>query len=142
MVLYFMFDLIKKHLIHKKPMELSKHCKLCISSKSIDIIGYIDTGNKLIDSKTKLNVVIINFSCIKKHLNDKMIADILFSTNSCGEFIDLRKIKYTTVAGTDYMTIFKPKSFMVDGRQVDCYVGISINSCIVGYDALLNSACL
>lgn len=142
LVTYFGFNIIKSYLTNKKPIILSKQCKLCISEKYIDIIGYVDTGNNLVDNITKLNVVIVNFSCIKNYLSEKMIADILLSTNSCGEFVDLRKIKYTTVGGTDYMTIFKPKSFSVDGKPINCYIGVSVKSCIVGYDALLNSACL
>lgn len=129
-----------KHL--SKQENFIKNCVLQIDGKQIKLVGFVDTGNKLVDGKSKLGVVIVNFQSIKRYLSKKSYADIILSTNSSKTFEDMRKLKCTTMGGTNYLTIFKPEQFFVETKQIDCMIGIAINSQIDDYDALLNASCL
>ena len=121
-------------------IKLTHSCTLKIADKAIPISGYLDTGNKLVDTLSGLPVVIVNICAIKKFISSQMYADILFATNASSKFLQIHKLKYATVSGTSFMTVFTPKLFLVGGKQVKVAVGITSqnsNEC----DALLNLAC-
>lgn len=140
LVIYSLAMLLIGILKTKTNIKLTHSCKLKISSKAIPISGFLDTGNKLVDTASGLPVVIVNISAIKKYISSQMYADILFATNASGAFKNMHKLKYATVSGTSFMTVFTPGSFTVGGKPVQVAVGITSqnsNEC----DALLNLAC-
>lgn len=125
-----------------KEEQLSRDCQILIANTKINLSGFIDTGNKLIDPKSKKSVIIVNGEAIKPYISSKLYADIMLSTNKTGQIEQIHKIKYSTISETNYITVFKPEEFLVSGKKIDCYVGVAIKSIIQNYDALLNSSCL
>jgi len=127
-----------KHIIQSE--NFVRNCELLIDTQKIALCGFIDTGNKLVDKASKLSIVVVNISSIKNHVSRQLYADLILSTNSSGKLQSVGKIKYSTLTGTSYLTIFKPKKFLVSGKNVDCMVGISASNQIQNYDALLGAS--
>lgn len=126
---------------NKKHISLTRFCKLRFGYSEYSIVGFLDTGNRLVDNKTGLPVVIVNLAKIQDKLNTNQYLDVLEATNRSGLFCDIRKIQYSTVSGLNVMTIFKPTLFEVESKPIDCYIGVSVKNNI-NYDALLNLACM
>ena len=121
----------------KNPVNLTRKCFLLINSRKIGLTGFLDTGNSLKEPKTGKGVVIISLNSLKKHLTDKMYADLVFATNASGAFADISRIKFNTIQGSGQLTVFKPNKFVVEGSNIDCYVGVTIKQ--MQYDVLLNN---
>ena len=129
-----------KHIVLTE--NLVKTCTITINRKKISFSGFVDTGNQLIEPKTHLGIVVVNFDAIKKQIDKQIYADIVLSTNSSGKLNNIGRFKYSTIAGTNYLTIFRPEQFCVDAKPLDCFVGISVTNQIQNYDALLGANCI
>ena len=141
MICFWLFDLVRAYAIINKSLRLTKLASLQIGEQNIALNGFVDTGNNLVDPKSKLCVVIVNIAAIKKHISTKEYADILFCTNSSEIFDDIHKIKYATISGTDFITVFRPSKFVVDGKNVNCMVGISFAQEVGQYQAIMPAIC-
>ncbi|MBQ8468901.1 MAG: sigma-E processing peptidase SpoIIGA [Clostridia bacterium] len=140
-VAYSISHLLVDYFSLKRDFLLTRDCTLEIGDSKIAITGFIDTGNKLVDPESNKGVVIVNLSAVKTHLPTNVYADIVLATNSCGKLEKIHKIKYITISGTNFITVFKPSQFLVSGRPIDCFVGICTDSTIKSHDALLNASC-
>ena len=134
------YCMITEYLKSKKPLVLNKKCILFINNDKVVLTGFLDTGNVLKEEKSGKSVVIVSINSIKKYISNKMFADLLFATNSSGEFKDIKKIQYSTISGNNNITVFKPKGFYVDGKKIDCYIGVVFNK--INHDVILNVACI
>lgn len=142
LVTFSLFLLFSNLSMEIKTEQLSKECQISIGNTKINLIGYVDTGNKLVDPKSKKSVVIVSGQAIKPHIPCKLYADLILSTNSTGQIQEIHKIKYSTISETNFITVFKPTEFLVSGKKVDCFVGIAPKNITQNYDALLNVNCL
>lgn len=139
-IVFSLFSVVTMYLQAEKSLKLTQKCFLTINNSKIELLGYLDTGNCLKEPKTSKDVVVVGIDSLKKHLTDKMYADLLFATNVAGVFSQISKLQYSTIGGSNSLTIFKPESFVINGKQIDCFVGVTIKK--MQYDALLSSACV
>ena len=142
MISFWVFALVREYILTNKSIKLSKLATFKIDQQNITLKGFIDTGNNLVDKQSGLGVVIVNINSIKKFVSNKVYADILFCTNSSGELEQIHKIKYSTISGTDFITVFRPKNFIVSGRNIDCMIGITFSSFTNDYEAIMPAICL
>lgn len=142
MICYHLLFVIKEYLLDKNYVKLSKVLTVKIDDKNICLNGFVDTGNRLVDPKTNLGVAIVNLSAIKNQISQKIYADILFCTNSSGKLDCIHKIKYTTILGTSFITVFKPTEFVVSGKNFELMIGVSVSDKIDGYQAIMPAVCL
>lgn len=140
LLIFATFLAVITYLKAENPLKLTQKCELIINNTKIPLIGFLDTGNALKDDKSGESVVVVSIDSLKAYLTDKMYADLIFSTNASGVFNKLHKLKYTTISGTNYITVFKPQSFTVNGNKINCFVGVTIQT--MKYDALLSYACI
>lgn len=140
LIMYSLLNVFKEYYKLKSNLKLTKLCTLKVGNRKMQFSGFVDTGNSLKDPVSGKSVVIISMQILKKALSNQMYADILFATNASGNFLDIHKIKYATISGTNFITVFKPQSFLAEGKIVDCYIGVSSTEIACG--ALLNVACL
>jgi hypothetical protein len=141
LVVFSLVMCLTQYFDSKTYLALTRQCEITINGKKIALTGFVDTGNRLVDTQTNLPVIIIRLSALKKALSTQMRADLIFATNASGQFEKIKKIRYATVSGTNFMTVFKPTMFCANGKKIDCMVGI-ICAENMNYDALLCSACL
>ena len=100
LILYFY---IKEHLNYKKKINTKYNVIIKLKNKNINVIGFLDTGNKLIDPYFKRPIVLLNKKYIK--LKNKKIIYVPFtSLNNSGilkciipEYILINNIKYKDV---------------------------------------------
>ena len=140
LIVYSLIEVFLEYSKLKNNIKLTKLCTLKIGGRSVQFSGFVDTGNSLKDPVSGKSVVIVSISLIKKYLTTQMYADILFATNASGHFDSIHKIKYSTISGTNFITVFKPNYFTAENKQIECYIGVSANE--IGCGALLNVACL
>ena len=139
-IIFSLFCIITIYLRGQNLPALTRNCEILIANTKIELTGFIDTGNCLKDYKSNKSILIINLDSIRKYITDKMYADLLLATNCSGEFKDIHKLTYKTIAGTNSITVFNPQRFMVENRIIDCYVGITTTTML--YDVLLNAECI
>ena len=91
--------------------------------KHIEMVGLIDSGNSLIDSKTNKPVVVVSSSIIKKHFNS---LDVKFDGKNdlCKRFIEC-----VAVGGISFkMPIIDVESVTITtnntAKRFDCVIGV------------------
>jgi hypothetical protein len=141
LVIFSLVMCLTQYFDSKTYLALTRQCQIEINGKKIALTGFVDTGNRLVDAQTNLPVIIIKLSALKKALSPQMQTDLICATNASGQFETIKKLCYSTVSGTNSMTVFSPTAFCANGKKIDCMVGI-ICAENMNYDALLCSACL
>ena len=113
---------------------------LIINGKTLKINAYLDSGNTLVDNKTKKGVIVINFKTfckLKKNIN---VVDILLKK----QIQDLKNshyISYDTISGKGNMLVFEPDDIfeIKSKKKLDAVIGVSIKGLKQGqFDALLS----
>lgn len=139
-IIFSLFCLIIYYFKTENPIKLIRNCVLTISNIKIPLTGYIDTGNCLKDPKTNKCVVIVCINALNNFISTQMYSDLIFSKNNSGSFSNIKKLKIQTVSGENTITTFLPQNFEVDGKKIDCLVGITFNK--MEYDVLINKWCM
>ena len=131
---YFRYDnLIHKIQIRNGDQETETEC-------------FYDTGNNLRDPISKLPVIVVNISTIKKLLPESMIYELLHNTDVVKIYlsycmnINLKLIPYNTVANSGFMLGFMPTGVFIDDKETKAVIGISstIMSSDKKYNAIVN----
>lgn len=96
--------------------------------KHIEIVGLLDTGNSLYDTKTKKAVIVISCQALKKHLPKNIYKNI--TNNNFNDLGLSNIIEYVSVGGkTLSMPIVDVGSVKIDDgncvKKFDCVLGIS-----------------
>ena len=139
-IIFGLFCAVTTYLQAEKACQLTRCCKLIINNKQIPITGFIDTGNRLVDSQTNKPVVVVSLDGLKKHVTSKMFADLVCATNVSGVFKDIKKIEYSTISGINHITVFCPQQFLVEQKPINCLIGVTTRA--ISYDALLYAECM
>ena len=96
--------------------------KICLNNQFIEGVGYLDSGNNLIDSLTNKKIIFID--------KRKLIFDI-------NEF---RFIPLHTVSGNDLVKCIKVDKVIIHNHEYhDILLGIIDNICLDGIDIILNN---
>lgn len=139
-VIFSLFMLIISYLRVENPLKLTRDCQMIINNIKIPLLGFVDTGNCLRDDKLGKDVVVVSINALSDFITPQMYADLLFASNSSGAFAGIKKIRLQTVGGENSISAFLPERFVVEGKLLDCLVGITLKK--MEYDVLLNKNCI
>ncbi len=139
-IIFSLFCMIIYYFRAENPLILVKSCLLTIKNIKIPLTGFVDTGNCLKDSKSGKDVVVVGINALSGFITSQMYADLLFASNSSGAFDGIKKIRLQTISGENSIAVFSPQKFMVDGKTIDCLVGITAKK--MEYDVLINRNCV
>jgi len=106
-------------------------------NNSFKLKGFLDTGNRLIDYKSGLPIVVISLKSIIYALDVKQIIDLISDNDSTME--------YFTVGGKSKMTLVKPDFFRLyfsDGQNIfiDVMLGVVPDKLAGDYEVILSPA--
>ena len=144
---YIMNLLIKYLNIRHSVNNLLRDVVIHYDNEKFKITSYLDTGNRLIDPKSKAPVVIITMSLFLKMFPDVSV-DRIFMNKLCKENInDGHYINFTTVGEDGNMFVFAPDQIeIMDGKKKisshdNVRLGVSMRAFkdAIKYDALLNA---
>ena len=133
--IFALFLIVTQYLKTKNPLKLVHKIYLTIANTKIELTGFLDTGNSLKEPSSGKGVVIVKLESIKPYITQQMYADLMFGVNSSGCFLDIKKIRYSTISGTNFITVFKPAKVELNKNVIDCFIGITMQDIL--YDALL-----
>lgn len=109
--------------------------KITFDSRTVDVIGIVDSGNILKDPITGDGVIIVSRDLLpeKLQIGDFFDTDELTEKNLAGK---TRLIPVTSVTSSKMLLALRPDSVKLDGREVKCLLAISDenenkNLCIV-----------
>ena len=142
---------LAKYLTRRKDIsQFVKQIKLTISGKTLEINGFVDTGNSLIDQKSGLPVIILSLSCLEKFFTEQQIQDLMLGDCGSGPFRGVHKLSYGTICGQDRkMVVFDADGLVInaDGYEYktnNFVVGVTYRKFndAIKYDLLLHPAIL
>ena len=117
------FVLVRKWVNYKNLKPYLANVSFMLLGKHIEMVGLIDSGNSLIDSKTNKPVVVVSSSIIKKHFNS---LDVKFDGKNdlCKRFIEC-----VAVGGISFkMPIIDVESVTITtnntAKRFDCVIGV------------------
>lgn len=128
-----MFKLIKHFYNIKKHKKFEYKVNFYNGQNVFSTIAYLDSGNFLQDSISQKPVVIIDYNAFL-HISGVPFDDFLH-----GKF-DLKNSHYidcSTISGNKKMLVFEIDYIEIDGKRVDCLLGLNLNGFENGYSALL-----
>lgn len=128
-----------------------REVSLKIGKTILSFNAFIDTGNKLVDKKTGLPVIIVSQLLLEKYFSKNLIEDLMKNANtSKSVFKNSHFITYSTISGVEKkMIVFEADSLCIkeEGKEYitnKFMVGVTCRqfSDAVKYDMLLNPAVL
>ena len=136
------------HKLHKLQdvKNVLKKFSVTLLGKKIELLGMIDTGNRLYDQKSGLPVVIVGLKSLLPYLSDEQLTAI---TIGKGDSIDgAHYITVNTISGNSKKMLLLPaENFMLysdSDKHIfnEVVIGIAISTMkdIVEYDAILHPA--
>ena len=109
---------VKEHLKYKKKINTKYDVVIKLKTKKINVIGFLDTGNKLIDPYFKRTIILLNKKFI--NLKDKRIIYVPF----------------TSLNNKGLLKCIIPEYILVNNKKYEnVLIGISEN---LKYDCILN----
>lgn len=123
--------------------------KIEIEGKSIEVKGFLDTGNRLYDTKTGLPVIILSFKALLPHLKDEELA--LFIGGKSEKLFPHAHYIYFSALGNegDKILVLKPQKFTFYYNNkanilYDVMVGLSFSKITdsLDYSAILHPCLL
>ena len=144
---------VAKYLGRKKDISpYIKSVSLKIADKILNINGFVDTGNCLVDQKSGLPVVILSLSCLEKFFTSEQITALMLGTNKSkiGPFKNVHKTPLGTVLGQESkMIVFEADSLCIKEQMREYktnkfLVGVTYRKFndAIKYDMLLNPSIL
>ncbi len=144
---------IAKYLGRKRNISsYVKSVTLKIGDKLLNINGFVDTGNNLIDPKSGLPVVILSLSCLERFFTSTEIENLMISANKTknSTFKGVRILKYGTVGGDErQMIVFEADGLCINDQTCEYktnkfLVGVTYKKFndAIKYDMLLNPSIL
>ena len=108
------------------------------------VTSYYDTGNRLIDPKSRAPVVIITLSLFLKMFPDVALEHVFLNRLASAEIDDGHYINFSTVDSNGKMFVFAPSRLDVhEGRTIKTHenvrLGVSLKGFKSKFDALLNA---
>jgi hypothetical protein len=119
---------------NKGSEDLVRNVRVGINGRTLQLKGFMDTGNRLIDSKSGLPVVVVKASAVVHAFSPATFARLIEKgRDNC--------ITYTTVTGgVNKIMLVYPDSFAIEGKKegVDVALGVSFSGFYGDYDAILH----
>jgi len=113
-----LFLYVKEHLKYKKKINTKYDVIIKLKNKKINVIGFLDTGNKLVDPYFNKPIILLNKKFI--NLSGKRIL----------------YVPYTSLNNSGLLKCIKPEYILVNNKKYkDVLIGISEN---LKYDCILN----
>ncbi len=81
--------------------------KICINEKTVDLMGFLDSGNQLYDTISGLPVVIVPLYAVAPYLTDEQLLSVVGANKK------IRRIRTHGVGGAKDIPLIKPQSFSV-----------------------------
>lgn len=115
-----------------KTDKLAHKLKICANNNTLEMVGYIDTGNCLTEPITKLPVVIIGLKTARDFLPEDFLSKICDNDISSvfaayADKLKLKLIPFHTINGDGILIGFVPDAAFVDEKEINCIIGISKN---------------
>lgn len=149
--IYFIM-LLAKYLTRKREIEpYLRQVTLYLGSKVLNLKAFIDSGNRLVDNKSGMPVIILSISALKKCFSQEDIECLMIDNgrhSTC--FKGVHKTEYNTISGeAKQMILFEADKLVIKQSESE----YTTNRFIVGvanknfsdassYDLLLNPAVL
>lgn len=125
---------------NKEDKDYFRDVTIYLNGNSVDIVGFIDTGNELIDAVSNKPVVIVDINYVNELFSDNTFNEIKRAYENGNDYlIDLmlkkldnykfRLLKYGTISsGDEYMIGIVPSKTIIKYKQkqlyIDCVIGI------------------
>lgn len=129
-----------------------REVELKIGKRILRFNAFIDSGNKLVDKKSGLPVIILSVNLLSKYFSKDELEDLLlFSSKSAhSAFKRVHTISYSTISGENKkMVVFEADSICIKDKEREYItnkfmVGVTYKtfSGAIGFDMLLNPAML
>ena len=143
---------IARYLARKRDISpYVKSISLKIADKVINLNGFVDTGNNLVDQKSGLPVVILSLACLEKYFSSDQIENLMLgSKDKSLPFKDIHTTSYGTISGKDRkMVVFEADELCIkqekgEYKTNNFLVGVTYRKFndAIKYDMLLNPSIL
>lgn len=116
------YTYIKQSLNLKDNYAYYHNVKIKYNNQILNLVGYLDTGNKLKDPVTKIPIIIIE---------EKKIQNILH----------YQIVPYHTISGDDFLKCIKPDEIIIDKSKINkkVLIGLSKKINMEGVECILNT---
>lgn len=150
-IIFFLFFILKnifKNIYSRKTVN-NFVFKITIfnNNKSDELLGFLDSGNFLIDNLTNKPITIVDYNCLKNVLNNISITDILLNRTDklSSEFKSVHLQNVSSINKGSKIIVFEVEKLVIylENKKniIDkAMIGLTIKSFIndLGYNALLN----
>lgn len=127
-----------------------REVELVVNKRVLKFNAFIDSGNKLVDRKSGLPVIILSVKLLEKYFEKEEIENLLLNQGRMKNsvFKGVHSISYSTISGEDKkMVVFEADSICIKNQQDEYItnkfmVGVTFQTFndTVKYDMLLNPA--
>ncbi|WP_353892198.1 sigma-E processing peptidase SpoIIGA [Proteinivorax hydrogeniformans] len=126
--------------------KMSYKVQVWLRGKAVNLKGFVDTGNTLVDPVSKLPIIILDRKALKGVLSDKWDRwlEVGDSWNVPNDGFNIRYAPINTIGGTSLMVILKPqKVYLItkdSKEEVLALVGVNPHKkdVLPGFDALIH----
>ena len=106
---------IKEYVIYKKRINTEYDILIKFKNKTINVVGFLDTGNKLIDPYFKRSIVLINKKYIS--LRGKKIIYVPYEALNSDGLLKCIRFEYILIDNKKYTNVLIG---IIDNLKVDC----------------------
>lgn len=128
-----LFKLVKHFYSIKKHKKFEYKVNFYNGQNVFSTIGYLDSGNFLLDTISQKPIVIIDYKIFVHITNinlENLLQEKYVLKNS--HYID-----YCTIGCSKKMLVFEIDEVEIDGKKADCLIGLNMSGFENGYSALL-----
>ena len=125
-----------------------KNVKLVVNGRLLEFKGFLDTGNRLCDSKTGLPVIILSVKSMGKYFSKDELENLILNQGKNSDFKNVHLVSYGTVSGdSKKMIVFDAEKIIINSSNKEYItnrfvVGLSyrVFNDAINYDILLNGS--
>ena len=138
---YFLFKILFFDIKSEKTnKDYYRDVIISLNGNSVEIVGFIDTGNELVDTLSNKPVVIVDINYVKALFDDSTFYEIKKAYDKGSEYLidfmlrkldnyNFRLLKYGTISSSnEYMIGVVPSKTIIRYKQsqlfIDCVIGI------------------
>lgn len=133
-IISYASELLKKY---HNTNSLTHSLIVYLGTKTIKTYCFYDTGNNLKDPISQLPVAVINVDVLETFFPNELITKLKANINTTDIFASyckkfkLKLIPYHTVSGDGFMLGFSPDKTLLDNREINCIIGITMAKTLV-----------
>lgn len=143
----YLIVLLGKYLSRKRDlMPYLRTIKLYIKDKELEFQAFVDSGNKLYDSKSGLPIIILSIKGMEKFYSKEEVEDLVLNKGKNSSFKGVHYASYNTISGdAKKMVVFEAEKMVIKSNNKEYttnrfMVGVSYKTFndAVKYDVLLH----